>query len=164
MRAGDAGKTKPCPSAGNRKSESCRSPEEVTGDMEDFDWVTALDSCALPVVFEKLKSQAEQDVNLRNAQLTKIRASYWFKFSPDGDNFVISTLGNSISGSRAVKFKLAAGSITVYGPDDKLMLEAVLTLCDDGNCRLLVDGEEKELWQFRKRALEALLFHSPWER
>jgi hypothetical protein len=132
--------------------------------MEDFDWVTALDSCALSVVFEKLKIQVEQDVDIRNAQLTKSGASYWFKFSPNGDSFIISTLGNSIPSSRAVKFKLTAGSITVYGPDDKLMLEAVLTLCDDGNCRLLINGEEKELWQFRKSALENLLFRSPWER
>jgi hypothetical protein len=132
-------------------------------DMEDFDWVTALSSCALSAVFEKLKIQVERDVDLRKAQLKESGATYSFKFSPDGDSFVVTTLGNNISG-RAIKFRLTVTSIAVHGADDNLMLEATLTLSDDGNCRLLIDGEEKELWQFRKRALEKLFFHSPWPR
>jgi hypothetical protein len=42
--------------------------------------------------------------------------------------------------------------------DDKVFLRGKVTLCDDGKCRIKADGQELELWQFRKRALEALFF------
>jgi hypothetical protein len=131
--------------------------------MEDFDWVGALSSCALSTVFEKLKTQVAADVERRREQLKASGANYTFQFSPDGTNFMVDTLGNKISG-RAIKFKLTDTSIVVYDFQDKLLFEATLTLSDEGECRLLIDKQEKDLWQFRKRALETLFFRSPYQR
>jgi hypothetical protein len=46
----------------------------------------------------------------------------------------------------------------VVKADDKVVLEGHAVLSDDGACRLRVNGEDLEFWQFRKRALEALFF------
>ena len=49
-------------------------------------------------------------------------------------------------------------SITVRDENDKVMFNAIATINDKGDCRLNVNGQERELWQVRKAALEGLLF------
>jgi hypothetical protein len=46
----------------------------------------------------------------------------------------------------------------VRGNDDAVLLEAGLTLNDEGECRLRTGEQELTFWQFRKRALYNLFF------
>jgi hypothetical protein len=43
--------------------------------------------------------------------------------------------------------------LSYAGPD-----KATLTLNDMGECRLKINGQEREFWQFRRTALEDLFF------
>jgi hypothetical protein len=58
--------------------------------MEGFDWVTALGSCTLSVVFEQLKLDIESDVIKRNAALEKSNKSYSFKVVANTDGFCVT--------------------------------------------------------------------------
>jgi len=49
----------------------------------------------------------------------------------------------------------------VNDKDGKKILEATLTLNDSGECRVKIGGQEYELWQMRKKALENLFFKTP---
>jgi hypothetical protein len=40
------------------------------------------------------------------------------------------------------------------------MFDVTLTFNDENECRLKVEGKERELWQVRRTALEELLFRS----
>jgi hypothetical protein len=131
--------------------------------MEKVDWVSKFAACNISSAFEQLKLDVSWDVTVRNEQLRKIPSNYTFEFLGNGASFVVATNGNGIAG-RAVKFILADAVIAVIGPKDEKLFDAALTLSDDGVCRFLIDGAEKESWQLRKRALEKLLFTSPWER
>jgi len=57
-----------------------------------------------------------------------------------------------------VNFNLTEHSIVISDQDGNTIFEAVATLNDEGECRLKVTGQEKELWQVRKMALEELFF------
>jgi hypothetical protein len=59
-----------------------------------------------------------------------------------------------------VRFKLqpADGRIRVEGDGVHVVFFAGLTLNDDGECRLVVDEQQLDLWQVLRRALEPLLF------
>ena len=62
--------------------------------------------------------------------------------------------------SSSVMLKLRETSISVHDDHNQPIMEATLTLSDDGHCRLKVNNQEKEFWQFRRMALEALFFDS----
>jgi len=55
-------------------------------------------------------------------------------------------------------FALAGKTIQVKNGDREVLFEAGITLNDAGECKLRVDTEEVESWQFRRRALEELFF------
>ncbi len=126
--------------------------------MEDFNWVTARCQCSPGKVFEKLKSQVENDVKERESSLTQVqKVRYRFSFMPGQTSFSVLVEGESgIHG--AVKFSLTDTGVTVFDEQGALMFGADVTISDEGECKMKVDGEEKELWQVRKKALEQLLF------
>jgi len=127
-------------------------------DRTNFDWVTARYSCSLTNVFETLKLQIQKDVEIRN-KLSPERADYVFKIITKADIFTVFLEGNVTHWG--VKFILSSKTvktIEVRDENDKLMIEATVTLNDDGECRLQVNGQERELWQVRKMALEKLFF------
>jgi len=132
---------------------------EYTKTVKNIDWVAALSSCQLSTVFETLRMQIQEDVKARKEQLQG-QADYSYTYIGNGSSFAVAAAGNRISG-KIVKFALADNAIVVADADDKVLFQATLTLNDDGECRLLIDGQEREFWQFRKRALEGLLFRNP---
>ena len=60
-----------------------------------------------------------------------------------------------------VEFCRCEKTIQVNDKDGKKILEATLTLNDSGECRVKIGGQEYELWQMRKKALENLFFKTP---
>src|SRR5579875_1296739 len=121
--------------------------------VDDFDWVTALGSCSLGKVFEQLKSQIEQDVDKRN-KLREMPSFYKFEVSKDANSITILLEGNNVK-SKSVKFVKAENVIDVQDEQGAATCHsATVTISNDRECRLRIDGKEYEFWQFRRMALE----------
>lgn len=125
--------------------------------MKDFDWIAARCECSPNLVFEKLKAQVEKDVESREKTLTAAqKVRFRFEFTAGHTDFSVIVSGNNIHGS--IAFVLTETGIIVLNEERKSIFSADVTISDEGECKLRVSGEEKELWQVRKMALEALLF------
>lgn len=123
--------------------------------IEDFDWVEARSKCSLFAIFQKLKLQLRSDVE-RIQSLRPPDCHYGFRFTEHGPSATVLVEGNKIHES--VTFLLVNGAIETRDSNDNKNLTATPTLSDDRECRLMVSGKERELWQFRKMALESLFF------
>jgi hypothetical protein len=120
-----------------------------------FDWVTERSSCSLPKVFNTLRVQVEEDVKTRNA----LRPSYSpYEFSVKDDNGEFAILLKAKELQQSVVFRLAEHAILVRNDKSNPMFEVTATFSDGGECRLKVNGEERDFWQVRRMALEELMF------
>jgi hypothetical protein len=120
-----------------------------------FDWVTERSSCSLPKVFNTLRVQVEEDVKTRNA----LRPSYSpYEFSVKDDNGEFAILLKAQELQQSVVFRLAEHAILVRNDKSNPMFEVTATFSDKGECRLQVNGEERDFWQVRRMALEELMF------
>jgi hypothetical protein len=124
-------------------------------DMSRFDWVTARSSCSLPKVFKELRLQVEEDVKTRNA-LRPDNSPYEFSVAENGPGFMVILEAKDIH--RSVTFSLAEHAISVRDNKGNQMFEVTLTFNDEGECRLNVSKDQRNLWQVRRMALEELLF------
>jgi hypothetical protein len=121
---------------------------------ENFDWVTARAECSAGKIFEKLKLQVQENVKVRKSLLPSER-HYSFEFVESGGTaFSVAVIGNDIHDS--VRFHLGDEKIKVRSGNREYELFA--TLCNDGECRVKMNGDEYDLWQVLKMALEDLLF------
>jgi len=124
--------------------------------MTYFPWVEELANCSLSVIFEQLKMDVKADVDAKNQidgdnQFTKYRIAY-------GPSALSVTFGEMNLTIDSVSFHQTKTAIEVRDAKHEILFTATPTLSDDGKCRLKIGKDECELWQFRKRALEALLF------
>ena len=127
--------------------------------VESFDWVKALSACSVFEVFERLRLQVKSDVETRDAQREMPRDQHYaFGFVSNGREFSAVVRGHKISGSVIFSLDIPSQSIKVRNEKDVLLLDATTTINDEGECRLKVKGQERELWQVRKMALESLFF------
>ena len=125
----------------------------------NFDWVTERAKCSPTDVLLQLESQAEEDIKKRNDLLTDSEKKYRvrFHFQRDRNQFSVWVLRDSERLGHA-SFQAAPDGIKVTYIDPQPELIGTLTLSKDGECKLKVNGEEYNFWQFRKLALEPLLF------
>jgi hypothetical protein len=127
---------------------------------EDFRWVTARHACSPFEVHKRLQSGCERDVKERNELQRPVPADSFAAFkiiSSEPDRF--SVLREGPSGLNAsIAFVCYPTGISVRRDDGTTVVEATLTLNDDGDCRLKAGNSELSCWQFRKRALEDLFF------
>jgi hypothetical protein len=128
---------------------------KVEKDMPKFDWVTERSLCSLPNVFKALRLQVEEDVKTRNA-LRPNNSPYEFSVAENGDDFTVLLEAKDVH--RSVIFSLAEHAILVRDDKGNQMFQVTLTFNDEGECRLNVNEEERDLWQVRRMALEELLF------
>ncbi|MGB2604357.1 MAG: hypothetical protein WBC78_12235 [Candidatus Sulfotelmatobacter sp.] len=125
--------------------------------MDDFNWVKMRAECSLPAVFERLKAQLQQDVDERKTLLERgPEPHYGLKLVINGKNAAVVLDGNGSQDS--VLFRLADTAIEIIHRSGKVLCTATPTLNDEGQCRLIVEGKERELWHFRKMGLEELFF------
>jgi hypothetical protein len=129
--------------------------EKVEKDTPKFDWVTERSLCSLPNVFKVLTLQVEDDVKARNG-LRPPNSPYEFSIAENGDNFVV--LLQAGDARRQVVFSLAKHAIVVRGDEGDPAFEVTLNFNDRGECKLIVNKEERDYWQVRRMALEGLLF------
>ncbi len=125
----------------------------------EFDWVNARANCSIGLLFEQLKTQVEKDMDTRQALCKGPPYYYAFRFKVENNTIIALIEGHRLHES--VTFRLSGNAIEVMGRDGKLSFNGIATLNNDGNCRLRVNGDELELWQFRKKALEDLFFTVP---
>jgi hypothetical protein len=131
--------------------------EKVAKDTSKFDWVTERSSCSLQKVFKELRLQVEEDVKTRNA-LRPSNSPYEFSVAGNGGDFTV--LLKAKDARRSVVFSLAEHAILVRDDTRGEMFKVTLTFNAEGDCRLHVNDEERDLWQVRRMALEDLLFQS----
>ncbi len=140
-------------------SEQAVTDKAVTDKAEKdplkFDWVTKRSSCALPKVFNALRLQVEEDVKIRNA-LRPDNSPYEFSVAEHGDDFSVLLKAKDVR--QSVVFTLAEHAILVRDDKGDPMFDVTATFSDEGECRLEVNGKERDLWQVRRMALEELLF------
>jgi hypothetical protein len=124
-------------------------------DKPKFDWVNERHSCSLPNVFKELRLLIEQDVKTRNA-LRPNNAPYEFSLADNAGGFKVFLKAKELE--MAVTLSLAEHAILVRDDKGVEMFQVTLTFNDEGECRLKVNGEERDYWQVRRMALEELMF------
>jgi hypothetical protein len=122
-----------------------------------LDWVTARSGCALPKIFKDLRLRVERDVKARNSQRLKT-ATYEFAVTESENGFKVVLKSDALN--IAVTFTLAEHAILVRDNTGTSMFDVTLKFTDQGECKLTVDGEEREMWQVQRMALEDLMFRS----
>lgn len=133
-------------------------------ELEQFDWVAARNECSAVKMFLCLRHDVEQDV-------TKAKALFQpshrvFDFKQQGDTF---TVFEGLRPIRTVTFSLDDSRTFIVveqdnGDGQSKTFRVALTLNKDKQCRFLLDDEELESWELRKKALESLLFLIPTTR
>ena len=120
-----------------------------------FDWVTERSSCSLPKVFDALRVQVEADVKTRNG-MRPSNSPYEFSVKEDNGEFAVLLKAQQLQ--QSVVFRLADHAILVRDDKSNPMFEVTAAFSDRGECRLKVNGEERDFWQVRRMALEELMF------
>jgi hypothetical protein len=120
-----------------------------------FDWVTERSFCSLPKVFTALRVQVEADVKTRNG-LRPSNSPYEFSVKEDNGEFAVLLKAQQLQ--QSVVFSLADHAILVRDDKSNPMFEVTAAFCDRGECRLKVNGEDRDFWQVRRMALEDLMF------
>jgi hypothetical protein len=138
---------------GAEKSENRKNEKEQPA----FDWVTARSACTLPKIFKDLRLGIEHDVATRNSLRMK-SAPYEFLVAESEGGFKVLLKSEMVS--LAVTFTLAEHAILVRDNTGTSMFDITVKFSDRGECKLLVNSEEKEMWQVQRMALEDLMFRS----
>jgi hypothetical protein len=140
----------------NGKAESGKENGSKVGNgASRFDWVTERSSCSLPKVFTALRLQVEADVTTRNG-LRPGNSPYEFSVKEDNGEFAVLLKAQQLQ--QSVVFSLADHAILVRDDKSNPMFEVTAAFSDTGECRLKVNGEERDFWQVRRMALEELMF------
>ena len=121
---------------------------------QQFDWVAARSACSIGVVFEKLREQVDADIEARQRQTEQDR-HYAFKFVSEGRMFAALVEGHQIHD--VISFVLQDDAIEVRHKA-RTLFTSMVGLNNEGRCIMKIGNQEYELWQFRKLALETLLF------
>jgi hypothetical protein len=125
----------------------------------NFDWVTARANCSASEVFKTLETQVKSDVEKRNGLRTSEEMKFDIKFAIESSMqvFRVGVFRDSQRLNYSVFSQIPEGIKVEYKEREPLV--GVLTLSNDGECRLRVkDVEEYAFWQFRKLALEPIFF------
>jgi hypothetical protein len=142
--------------ANDKNPDQNNSPQNGPSKSDSkFDWITARSSCSLPKVFHALRLQVEQDVKTRNG-LRPNPPAYEFSLTEDTGAFTVRLEAQGVK--KSVIFTLADHAISVRDGIGTPMFEVTVSFDDKGNCRLNVNGQERDFWQVRRMALEELMF------
>jgi hypothetical protein len=124
----------------------------------DFDWVTARAQCSPLNMYELLKAEAQKNVETMEAVAKSRGEQGGLALHVNDGSFAVIRRGHFRE--IGVRFTLRQETIEVesVGLRSNKPFSATLTLKDSGECRLLVNGDQLDRWQFLRRALEPLFF------
>lgn len=124
---------------------------------KDFDWVTARKACSFTKVHESLLLATKKYVEAMAETGADGKPFNRFVFTTHHDVFSVVRESWEKTGVR-VWISRGEAIVAEYFGVKADSVTATLTLNDDGECRLLVNGQELQEWQFLKRVLEPLFF------
>ena len=122
--------------------------------MTDFPWVKARAECSHAQMFERLQLGVTADVKARN----ELRNGEPIKFRVEYRGGTFAAHREQAATFSSVHFALGPEGEILITHDGATIGIATLTLNNEGQCRYVVNGEELEEWQLRKKALEKLFF------
>jgi hypothetical protein len=125
-------------------------------DESSFDWLTARSECTALKMFIHLQDDVEKDLAIAKSVFSDNREKK-FTLKKDADRF--SVYEEAIP-PRRISFILGGTNTEISVEDEKgkKKFTATLTLNKDKKCMFVVNGEELESWQLRRKALESLFF------
>jgi hypothetical protein len=123
---------------------------------DDFDWVSVRKQCSIAEIFQKLRMLVEQDVNKRNSFLAE-NSAIQFKLVIASE-YHFSVFASGRRGHKSASFRVNGELISISTDKGFIFEGGVVTLSNDGECRLKDKGVEYDLWQVRKMALEDIFF------
>lgn len=123
--------------------------------MSDFDWVRERANCTLRTVFERLVSGVKGDVDERQRIVTESGQHKRFEYHEEVSGRLLVTRAEP-GYSAKVEFVHSADRITIEKAGKSS--SARPGLLSKGECALIVDGVEMQLWQVRRFALGELFF------
>jgi hypothetical protein len=119
-----------------------------------LDWVKERAACSLAQVFKELQLGVEEDVRAIN-DVRALDDDHKFQTSPiNHTGFVVY---RNVS-AKNVRFFLQPDHIEIDNDVSGEKHTATITLNNEGRCKPVLNGEELELWQLRRTALEPLFF------
>src|SRR5579872_6213913 len=125
----------------------------------DYDWVGKRSECSISQVFAELKQDVERDVRRRNELRKGPTYEYEFRLAASADSITVTVDGRGTTGNQpSISFIHHGHTIIVRDAQNRLLVEATLTLNSEKQCVFKVDRRERESWQFRMMALETLFF------
>jgi hypothetical protein len=128
---------------------------------QDFDWISERHACSPTQAFIALREQVMEDVKKRSAFMKDSeKERYEFHTGTQDWLFWVSVNGSYVE-EKGVSFHRSRVGIEVRDTaNNNLLIEGVLTLGADGECKLKVGEKLYSFWQFRMLALEDILFTS----
>jgi hypothetical protein len=127
----------------------------------DFDWIAVRGNCSIRQMFEELRLGITQDVEAINEQTRPNNPHSVFKMV--GDKKLIKVFEDDPyqDGGPSILFVLADNAISVRdGETNRPIFDISISLNDEGECRFVVDGKERDSWQIRRKALEGMFFRA----
>src|ERR1022692_3958109 len=100
---------------------------------QPFSWVRERADCSPIIIYERLRLQVRDDVEQRkDLRTASERECMNFNMMSNGKEFTVTRFGSD----KSITFRCEEKRIIVTDDKDKVMLDATLTLGDDGQCRL----------------------------
>ena len=127
----------------------------MTDRPQDWDWVSAVDTCKATVMFGELKAMAQRNVDTRNKQLGR---DQFRLIEINGIEFAVN---KSAGSADAVFFRVSDDLQRVLmcrGRNDAPEATYTVGLNDMGRCTFRRDPDEMSAWRVLKSALEQLFF------
>jgi hypothetical protein len=123
--------------------------------MTDFDWITARSGCSLVQMFLKLKRDLQEDLLIAKPLFRE--SGRIFNLN---ENATSLTVFEEAIPPRGISFELNDSTSAILVKDLKgtQKFAIAITLNEERECVFVVDGEELESWQVRRKALESLFF------
>lgn len=124
----------------------------------ELDWVQVRAICTLDKMFEQLHAAIKNDVADINS-IRKFPAETGFEVTESSRAYAF-TVKRAEAIRPWVTFAIIGDRINVTTDSDGKGRDYRITMSDEGRCKLIENGEEREQWQVRKAALEWLFFPS----
>jgi hypothetical protein len=123
---------------------------------QEFNWTKARAECSAPALFKELQLGIENDIaSINSTPHPNTGDGFISGLTKDGRTFIVAH--RSQNGPRVVFF-IHGDSIEIRDEASGKRYVAVVILNNEGRCKLQISGEELELWQVRRLALETLFF------
>lgn len=126
--------------------------------MNEVDWVTARFECTIDKLWERLARRLAEDVKVWNVKADTERRPHVVIEDEHKAAGLLTIFSPAGAGARrSVKIHRRSGDLFITA-DDMEGVPLTPILNDKGECRLLQNNKELELWQASRLILEPLLF------